>query len=427
MPFKLNQDRRHHSPKQKRKVMNAAAYDANLRQRGSLAVWFMDEAIAGWRAEPRTTAGGQPWQSSLAILTALTLRAVFRLALRQTEGLTGCIIGLLGLKLRVPDHSTLSRRARTLAVPRPQPRRDGDPYTCPCATRACACAARASGCWRSTAPRRAGPGASGPYAIPRLKSAGMTIITNIYPHNWSYQLNFVRGPFTDVRVRQAANYALNRADVVELLNGTAIEGAANYPPGMPLYGKPISYKHDLPKAKALLKEAKCVPCKITLAISTSGSGQMQPLPMNELVKSQLEEAGFQVTLQTMDWNALLAIARAGVDSAPNIDGINVSRALQDPVNGMTRFLTKAQWSPAGGNWGHFYDPAIEAEVKRAFEEFDTEKRDAILTGLHEKMVEQAVMLWVVHDLNPRALSPKVHGFVQAQSWFQDLTPVTVSN
>ena len=88
-------------------------------RRGSLTVWFTAEAIEGWRAAPRTTAGGQPWYSPLAILTALTLRAVFRLALRQTEGLIGSVIGLLGLTLRVPDHSTLSRRAASLEVPRP--------------------------------------------------------------------------------------------------------------------------------------------------------------------------------------------------------------------------------------------------------------------------------------------------------------------
>ena len=91
-----------------------------MRQRGSLTVWFTDEAIAAWRAEPRTTRGGQPWYSPLAILTALTLRAVFRLALRQTEGLIGSILHLLGLELAVPDHSTLSRRAETLEVPRPR-------------------------------------------------------------------------------------------------------------------------------------------------------------------------------------------------------------------------------------------------------------------------------------------------------------------
>ena len=92
MPFKANAARRHHIPKQKRKVTNWAAYDASLRQRGSLTVWFTEEAIVAWRAAPRTTRGGQAWYSPLAILTALTLRAVFRLALRQTEGLIGSII-----------------------------------------------------------------------------------------------------------------------------------------------------------------------------------------------------------------------------------------------------------------------------------------------------------------------------------------------
>ena len=119
MPFKLNHDRRHHIPRQKRKVVNWRDYDANLRQRGSLTVWLTDEAVEGWRAAPCTTPGGQPWYSPLAILTALTLRAVFRLALRQAEGLIGSIMHLLGLALRVPDHSTLSRRAATLEVPRP--------------------------------------------------------------------------------------------------------------------------------------------------------------------------------------------------------------------------------------------------------------------------------------------------------------------
>src|SRR4051794_26099075 len=120
MPFKAYADRRHRIPKQRRRVTNWAEYDAALRQRGSLTVWFSDEAIAAWHAEPRTTPGGQPHYSSLAITTALTLKAVFRLALRQTEGLIGSIIGLLGLDLSVPDHTTLSRRAATLEVPRPR-------------------------------------------------------------------------------------------------------------------------------------------------------------------------------------------------------------------------------------------------------------------------------------------------------------------
>lgn len=117
MPFKHHAARRHHIPKRRYRVTNWPEYDAALRQRGSLTVWFTEEAIAAWQAESRTTPGGQPRYSDLAITTALTLRAVFGLALRQTEGLIGSIIGLLGLDLAVPDHSTLSRRTRTVPVP----------------------------------------------------------------------------------------------------------------------------------------------------------------------------------------------------------------------------------------------------------------------------------------------------------------------
>src|SRR3712207_4399811 len=201
MPFKCNADRRHHIPRQRHRVTNWAEYDAGLRARGSLTVWFTAEAIEAWRAEPgpgrgrqprysrpadatamtpravlrlalrqtggslglvlrllglvlavadhpslrgrgsltvwftaeaieawraepRTGRGGQLRYSGLAIATALTLRAVFRLALRQTEGLIGSVLRLLGLDLAVPDHSTLSRRAGTPEVARPRRSRE---------------------------------------------------------------------------------------------------------------------------------------------------------------------------------------------------------------------------------------------------------------------------------------------------------------
>jgi hypothetical protein len=118
--FKANQDRRHHIPKQRHRVKNWADYGIALRQRGSLTVWFTEAAIAAWKAEPRCTRGGQARYLTLAITTALTLRAVFRLALRQTEGLIASLLRLLGLDLAASDHSTISRRGETLPVSRPR-------------------------------------------------------------------------------------------------------------------------------------------------------------------------------------------------------------------------------------------------------------------------------------------------------------------
>src|SRR4051812_49891878 len=119
MPFKANARCRHHIPKQKRRVTNRPACEASLRQRGDLTVWFSAGRSPGGAPNRGPNRGGQPWYSPLAILTALTLRAVFRLALRQTEGLIGSIIRRLGLDLPVPDHTTLSRRGGRVGVPPP--------------------------------------------------------------------------------------------------------------------------------------------------------------------------------------------------------------------------------------------------------------------------------------------------------------------
>jgi hypothetical protein len=78
VPFKPHAQHRHHIPKPRYRITNWPEYDAALRQRGSLTVWFTGEAIAAWQAAPRTTPGGQRYDSALAIITALTLRAVSR-------------------------------------------------------------------------------------------------------------------------------------------------------------------------------------------------------------------------------------------------------------------------------------------------------------------------------------------------------------
>jgi hypothetical protein len=95
-------------------VRNWAEYDAALRCRGSLTLWVTAEAMDHWAAQPRSTPGGQCLYSDLAIETSLMLRPLFGQPLRQTEGLMASIFAWLGLDLKVPDHSTVSRRAMSL-------------------------------------------------------------------------------------------------------------------------------------------------------------------------------------------------------------------------------------------------------------------------------------------------------------------------
>ena len=267
--------------------------------------------------------------------------------------------------------------------------------------------------------------APSPDTIPRLKQAGMQIITVPYPHNWDYMYRMDIPPFNDVRVRQAANYAMNRQDMVDMLQGVAVAASQTLIDTQPWYGKPVTYNYDPEKAKALLKEAGCMPCSIKVGISTSGSGQMQPLPMNELVKEQLEEVGFKVDLEPMDWNTLIGVFLAGSKKS-DYNAINFSMAPIDAVQGILEKWMTDFAPPACCNWGSFHDEKMDKLGHEAMAEFDTEKRNALLKQMNELAVADASELYIVHDLNPRALSPKLSGFVQAQSWFQDLTPIVVA-
>ena len=130
--------------KTKYRVRNWAAYEESLRRRGDITLWFDDDAIDSWNAVASGRPGGQLEYSDLAILTSLTLRSLFHLGLRQTEGFVGSLMRLMGLDLSVPahvdskvqlaplpslvriampvspkgpDHTTLSRRGRTIDVP----------------------------------------------------------------------------------------------------------------------------------------------------------------------------------------------------------------------------------------------------------------------------------------------------------------------
>jgi transposase len=116
MPYKFNESRRHKIPKARYRVANWPEYDAALVQRGSLTVWFTEEAIEAWHAPATGERGAQPIYSAIAIETGLALRLVFHQPLRQTEGMLRSIADVLGVDIAIPDHTTLSRRGGGLTI-----------------------------------------------------------------------------------------------------------------------------------------------------------------------------------------------------------------------------------------------------------------------------------------------------------------------
>jgi len=98
------------------RVRNWAEYEDGLQRRGDLTVWLTDDALDSWRAPSSGKPGGQRTYADIAIEAALTIRMVFRLPLRQTEGFLRCLAELFEIDLPIPDHTTLSRRLKSLRV-----------------------------------------------------------------------------------------------------------------------------------------------------------------------------------------------------------------------------------------------------------------------------------------------------------------------
>ncbi len=275
--------------------------------------------------------------------------------------------------------------------------------------------------------------APAPDAMKRIQSAGFSIASNVYPHIWSWHLNRVEGsPWNDIRVRKAANLAVDRKGVLELLGGYAVEATGHVVKGDPWYGKPsFEIKTDVEAAKKLLAEAGFgpdKPVKVKMLISASGSGQMLPLQMNEYMQQNLKAVGIEVDFEVVEWQALLDLWRAGGKSpqVKGAHGVNISYTTQDPSSAFTRLMRSDLAAPVGVNFGYYSDPEMDKLLNEAQVTFEPKARDEVLAKIHTKMVDDALFLWVVHDVAPRAISPKVKGFVQVRNWFQSLAGVTMT-
>ena len=272
-----------------------------------------------------------------------------------------------------------------------------------------------------------------PDSIPQLKGAGFQIVTNSYPHNWTHTLRLDKAPWDNKLVRKAANYAIDRQGICKaLLNDTCIPSTGVAYRGHPWFGNPKeTYDYNPAKARELLKQAGFgeakKPVKPVHLISTSGSGQMLPLAMNEQVQKNLREVGIDIDLQPIEWNSLTQRFRVGFHTPENegLNAWNISWNFVEPWSGFGRFFLSTSVPPVAVNTMPYKNPEVDKLLGEAERTFDIGKQNALLARVHEIVVEDAPWIFVAHDLNPRALAPTVKGFVQPQSWFVDLTSVSV--
>jgi peptide/nickel transport system substrate-binding protein len=273
-----------------------------------------------------------------------------------------------------------------------------------------------------------------PDALPQLKQRGLVIYQNEQPHVWPWQFSRIEGsPWNDIRVRKAANLCVDRNAMKDgLLSGLMVPASGTFEPGHPWRGNPkFQVKYDPNEARKLMAEAgfsKDKKLKVKTQTSASGSGQMLPLPMNEFVQQSLAECFFDVELDVIEWNTLFTNWRKGAkdESARGAHATNVTYAAMDPFFAMIRFLDSKMAPPTSNNWGFINDPEFDKLVAAVRVAFDPAERDKALAALHERSVDEAAFLWVAHDVGPRAMTPKIKGFVQPKSWFVDFSSMTIN-
>jgi peptide/nickel transport system substrate-binding protein len=274
--------------------------------------------------------------------------------------------------------------------------------------------------------------APSPDAMGAIQSRGNKVYFNQQPHVWPWQLSFAEGsPWLDKRVRQAANLCVDRLGLMKLLGGMMAPPKGTVPPGHPWWGNPkFDIRYDVAAAQKLMAEAghsAAKPLKVKVQISASGSGQMQPLPMNEFVQQSLKACHFDVQFDVIEWNTLFTNWRRGAKdpTANGANAINVSFAAMDPFFAMVRFVSTKTFPPVSNNWGYYGNATVDKLVADARTSFDEKSRDAALAKLHAHIVEDAPFVWIAHDVGPRAMSPKVKGVVQPRSWFIDIATMTM--
>lgn len=269
--------------------------------------------------------------------------------------------------------------------------------------------------------------APAPDSVDAIKARGYSLYSNLQPHLWPWQFSVLDdSPFKDKAVRHAANLCVNREELKALLNGQMEPATGVVEPGDPWRGNPsFQVRYDVAAGQKLMEEAgysASNPAKVKVQTSASGSGQMQPLPMNEYIQQNLRECHFDVEFDVLEWNTLYSSWRLGAKdpAAHGAHATNVSAAVMDPFFAMVRFVSSKALPPVSNNWGYYTSEKTDALVEQARTTFDEQARNQALSELHANIVDEAPFLFVAHDVGPRALSPKITNVVQPKSWFIDI-------
>ena len=242
---------------------------------------------------------------------------------------------------------------------------------------------------------------------------------------WFIVLNTKEGPFADKRVRQAANYAVDKEGLANsILNGSAKVATQAMPAANWSYSADIQgYPYDPEKAKALLAEAGYPDgFKTKMIIPVSGSGMMIPVQMNEYIQGNLRDVGIEIEIQSYEWVSYLGTWAQGLSTDVTMN--NQSIMSSEPY--VLNFLLNGDFVPPNGwNTGYYNNPEVNKLLNEALAVPDRAERAKIYAEAEKLIVEDAPWIFVVNDLQPMAYSKKVKGYVTNPAYVINFNPIYV--
>jgi len=243
--------------------------------------------------------------------------------------------------------------------------------------------------------------------------ANYTVYEQAGPHVWFLILNLLEAPFDDVRVRQAANHAIDRQSLVDdVLQGTATVANSPTPPAFGSAHNPdiTGYDYDPERARQLLAEAGYPDgVDVTFYVTEGGSGMLDPVPMGEAIQADLRAVGINASIQTYEWNSFLGEVNPGLQGKADMAQMAWMTADPDTLPFLT--LRTNAWPDAGGfNSGYYSNPEVDRLLEAAQVETDPAERDRLYRAMQEIVVEDAPWVFVANWKQNAASTSALTGF-----------------
>ncbi len=258
-----------------------------------------------------------------------------------------------------------------------------------------------------------------PTAVAQFRTDQFNVVEQAGPHVWFLILNMREGPFTDKRVRQAANYAIDKRSLTEdVLEGTAEIAAGPTPPAFAwAYNEDLDpYPHDPERARELIAEAGAEGAELTFYVTEGGSGMLDPVPMGTAIQADLEAVGFDVTIETYEWNTFLGRVNPGLEG--EADMAQMAWMTNDPDTLPFLTLRSEAFPDEGGfNSGYYSNPEVDELLEAARRATDQDERAAHYKRMQEIVQEDAPWVFVANWVQNAVTSDRVENFDLQPSFF----------